>query len=333
MKTFTKQKTNAPKTPTTIGKYINRIICGDALKTLQKLPDDSVDCVVTSPPYWRLRDYEVKGQIGQESNIEDYLEKLINVFNEVRRVLKTSGTIWIILNDTYADKNKGRGQNKSKGNPGKSCAQKSNVLTLPTAWQIPAKSLCLIPERFAASMIESGWILRNQIIWHKPNQMPQSVTDRFTVDYEKLFFFVKNSRYYFDRQYEPLRNPERMQRRFLNPATLHKRCDSYWTLHDLEAAEIRRRRILEKGRNKRCVWTIATTKFSGDHFAAYPPRLIETPIRAGCPKNGIVLDPFIGSGTTAVVAKRLGRNFIGIELNNDYIRIAKKRVKQSGIPD
>ena len=322
-----RQKTNTSKISHSITKYLNRIICGDSLKVLKTLPDEGVDCVVTSPPYWKLRDYEVKGQIGQESSIEEYLERLMAVFNEVRRVLKPSGTVWIVLNDTYANKNKSHSHSELKSDLNNQHSRKANLSRLKNSLHIPSKSLCLIPERFAARMIEAAWILRNQIIWHKPNQMPQSSKDRFTVDYEKLFFFTKNSRYDFKQQFEPLRDSKRLQRRFLNPDNSHKQHESYWTTHDLKAAEIRRQKILEKGRNKRCVWTIGTVRFAGNHFANYPPRLIETPIKAGCPKGGIVLDPFMGSGTTAVVARKLGRNFIGIELNPDYVKLARKRLK------
>ena len=328
MPSHAQQKINSSKTPPAIKNYLNRIICGDSLKVLKTLPTESVDCVVTSPPYWRLRDYEVKGQIGQEASIEGYLERLMNVFNEIRRVLKPTGTVWIVLNDTYKSKNDGRSQNKPKGNIYNPSFQKAKSSKVKTALNIPAKSLCLIPERFAGLMIEKGWILRNQIIWHKPNQMPQSIKDRFTVDYEKLFFFTKTSRYYFSQQFEPLRDRKRLQRRFLNPETDHKQHESYWTTHDLKAAEIRRKRILEKGRNKRCVWTIGTAKFSGEHYATYPEKLIETPILAGCPKGGIVLDPFMGSGTTAVVAKKLGRDYIGIELNKNYVKISEQRLQK-----
>ena len=329
MQSHAQPNNKSPKTSPAVTKYLNRIICGDSLNVLKTMPDESVDCVVTSPPYWRLRDYEVEGQIGQESSVEGYLESLMNVFNEVCRVLKSSGTVWVVLGDTYADKNKDKSPNKRKDNSYKLPYQKANISKPKAALDIPAKSLCLIPERFAVKMIESGWILRNQIIWHKPNQMPQSVKDRFTVDFEKLFFFVKERRYHFDRQFEPLRDLTRMRRRFLNPETSHKRHESYWTTHDIEAAEIRRRRILKKGRNKRCVWTIGTTRYAGNHFAVYPPQLIETPIRAGCPMGGIVLDPFMGSGTTAVVARKLGRNFIGIELNKKYVKISHKRLQKS----
>ncbi|MGI8468255.1 MAG: DNA-methyltransferase, partial [Pyrinomonadaceae bacterium] len=157
---------------------------------------------------------------------------------------------------------------------------------------------------------------------HKPNAMPQSIKDRFTVDFEKIFFFVKNRKYYFRQQYEQLKNPERLKRRLLDPNKTHKYTKSYWFSANPQISEKQRLRMLETGRNKRCVWTIGTINFAGSHFAVYPPKLIETPIKAGCPEGGIVLDPFIGSGTTAVVAKKLGRNFIGIELNPKYVKIA-----------
>jgi DNA modification methylase len=298
-----KQKEHPANASRQIAEYLNRIIGGDSLKVLKTIPSESVDCVVTSPPYWTLRDYQVQGQIGLEPTIEEYLEKLLAVFAEMRRVLKPSGTCWVNFGDTYADKN--------------------NV-----KFSVPPKSLCLIPSRFALKMIEQGWILRNEIIWHKPNAMPQSVADRFTVDFEKIFFFVKSQKYYFRRQYEPLKNPPELKRRFSNPFGNHK----YWNVarkRRNNLAKIKRNQtaILKKGRNKRCVWSIGTGVSNAGHFAVYPPRLIETPIKAGCPKGGIVLDPFVGSGTTAVVARKLNRNFIGIELNPDYARLARSRIK------
>jgi DNA modification methylase len=196
---------------------------------------------------------------------------MIAVFDEVKRVLKPSGTCFINFGDTYANK-----------------------IKLP----ITPKSLCMIPSRFAIRMIEQGWILRNEIIWHKPNAMPQSIKDRFTVDFEKVFFFVKSRHYYFKQQFEALKNLERMKRRLHNPNTIHKKADSYWFTNDPEVGDKRRLKILETGRNKRCVWTIGTTNFYGNHFAVFPEKLIETPILAGCPETGIVLDPFVGSGTT-----------------------------------
>lgn len=308
-------------------KYLNRIVCGDALKTLQSFPDESIDCVVTSPPYWALRDYKVKGQIGLESSIEEYLEKLLNIFAEIRRVLKPAGTCWVNFGDTYAGKTKNGHRNKPQGNMYDSLTRRATFPILKTKVSIPAKSLCLIPARFALKMIEQRWILRNEIIWHKPNAMPQSVRDRFTVDFEKIFFFVKQRKYYFRRQFEPLVNPERLKRRLLNPDKRHKKIDSYWFSANPKLSEKRRLKMLATGKNKRCVWRIGTTNYAGNHFAVYPEKLVETPILAGCPETGVVLDPFSGSGTTAVVARRLNRNFIGIELKPEYVRLAKNRLK------
>ncbi len=310
-----------------IKKYLNRIICGDALDTLKKFPAESVDCVVTSPPYWTLRDYGVKGQIGLESSSEDYLEKLLAVFAEVRRILKPSGTAWVILGDTYANKTKSGNRNNWQKSIYDSADRRAATAKCRTNLDVPAKSLCLIPVRFAVKMIEQGWILRNEIVWHKPNVMPQSSKDRFTVDFEKIFFLVKDRKYYFQQQFETLKNPERLKRRLLNPLKIHKQAESYWFSADPAVSGKRRLKILERGRNKRCVWSIGTANFAGNHFAVYPKKLVETPILAGCPAGGIVLDPFSGSGTTAVVAKKLRRNFIGIDLNPAYVRLARNRLK------
>jgi DNA modification methylase len=311
-----------------IKSFINKIIWGDALKTLKRFSDESVDCVVTSPPYWALRDYGVKGQIGLESSVEEYLEKLLAVFDEIKRVLKPSGTAWINFGDTYANSTKGGQRNKPQGNMYDSLTRRATMPKLKTDLNIRAKSLCLIPERFAVGMIEQGWVLRNEIIWHKPNAMPQSVKDRFTVDFEKIFFFVKERKYYFRQQFEPLKNPQELLRRYSNPFEKHiyRKLNgrSYKNLESIKRSQME---ILKKGRKKRCVWSIGTGISNGSHFAVYPPRLVETPIKAGCPEGGIVLDPFIGSGTTALVAKKLGREYIGIDLNPEYVRIAKDRIK------
>lgn len=304
-------------------------MCGDSLKILRTIPPESVDCVVTSPPYWALRDYEVDGQIGLEPDIDDYLEKLLAVFDEIGRVLKPSGTVWINFGDTYANKSKGGQRNKPQNNLFDSLSKRSVIPPLKTDLDIPPKSLCLIPLRFAVKMIERGWILRNEIIWHKPNAMPQSVRDRFTVDYEKIFFFVKNRKYYFQRQYEPVKNPHELKRRYTNPFEKHKyRRTLGRTAHKSMAAIVKsQRKILRTGRNKRCVWTITTGASKADHYAVFPEKLIETPILAGCPEGGIVLDPFMGSGTTAIVARRLSRKFIGIDLNPHYVKLAEDRIR------
>jgi site-specific DNA-methyltransferase (adenine-specific) len=180
-------------------------------------------------------------------------------------------------------------------------------------------------------MIKRGWILRNEVIWWKPNCMPSSAKDRFTVDFEKLFFFVKSQRYYFQQQFEEPKDRARLTRPLVSPATNKKRVygDEFISALNPKTAEASRLRILRQGRNKRCVWSIATRPYRGRHFAVYPPQLIETPIKAGCPKGGIVLDPFIGSGTTALVAQKLGRNFIGIDLNSQYVQLAKRALRSS----
>jgi site-specific DNA-methyltransferase (adenine-specific) len=314
--------------PYNLEKQLNKIICGDAIEVLKKFPDESIDCVVTSPPYWALRDYGVKQQIGLESSSEEYLKKLMNVFAEIRRVLKPAGTCWVILGDTYVNKTKNGRRYKMQHNMYDSPARQATFPKLKTKLDSQTKSLCLIPSRFAVGMIEQGWVLRNEIIWHKPNAMPQSIKDRFTVDFEKVFFFVKSKRYYFKQQYEQLKNPERLKKRLLDPNTKHKYTKSYWFSAHPEISEKRRLKMLEKGRNKRSVWTIGTTNFAGKHFAVYPPKLIESPIKAGCPEGGIVLDPFLGSGTTAFVAQKFNRNFIGIEINSRYVRLAKQRLKR-----
>lgn len=310
-----------------IESLTSKIICGDSLKVLKKFPDESIDCVVTSPPYYALRDYGVREQIGLEESSGEYLDKLLPVFDEVKRVLKRGGTCWVNIGDTYSAKEKATTYKQQKDQDN-FLTKKAPFPALKSVSKIPAKSLCLIPSRFALQMIGRGWILRNEIIWHKPNAIPSPVTDRFTVDFEKLYFFVKEVKYYFNQQFEPLKDIKRLSRRFRNPDLKHKYEQSEGHSINPESIEKSRQKIIERGkRNKRCVWTIGTANFAGRHFAPYPPRLIETPVKAGCPKGGIVLDPFAGSGTTAVVAGNSGRKFIGIELNPRYIRIARNRIK------
>jgi DNA modification methylase len=271
-----------------------KIIKGDALEELKKLPSESVDCVVTSPPYWGHRDYGVDGQLGNEVTQWLYLEKLLRIFREVQRVLKPTGTCWVNLGDTYDPK---------------------------------TKTLLQIPSRFAMEMVHQGWILRNEIIWHKPNAMPQSATDRFTNDFEKIYFFTKSPKYYFEKQLEPYTKPMNRWGGTKLKATPQ---GSDWdknTGHGIYRH--RNMRPNEAGKNKRTVWSINTKPFKHAHFAVFPEALVETPIKAGSPKGGVVLDPFMGSGTTLAVASREGRDSIGIELNEAYIAIAEERLKES----
>jgi site-specific DNA-methyltransferase (adenine-specific) len=334
-----------------------------------------VNCCVTSPPYWALRDYGVKGQLGLEPTFQEYITKLCDIFDEVKRVLRKDGTCWVNLGDTYYGSGKGTGGDISKskesyqmpknwkrpsrenfnsigvyckclfcgksfkGKPksqfcSKECLNKMGNDFRSQNRQLPNKSLCQIPSRFAIEMTNRGWILRNEIIWYKPNCMPSSAKDRFTVDFEKIFFFVKNKKYAFETQMEPLTCPER----YNSPLRKVEAKDT-WKRQGtkrLEAPminpktiEATRQRGLKQGRNKRCVWRITTKPYKEAHFATFPEDLVETPIKAGCPVSGTVLDPFCGSGTTGAVAKRLGREFIGIELNPEYIKLAKKRIKNT----
>jgi site-specific DNA-methyltransferase (cytosine-N4-specific) len=335
---------------------------GDALSILRSMPDNIVDCVVTSPPYWALRDYGTdglvwdgspecnhewldtvnnscpkcgawKGSLGLEPDFRLYIKHLLDIFDEVKRVLKDSGTLWVNLGDTYSGSHQGYGKGTLKRLSGRktenlgstdSYLQKySHTINNPppnSKTIVPDKSLCLIPNRFSIGMLDRGWICRNDIIWNKPSCLPQSVHDRFTVDYEHVYFFCKNKKYYFKQQFEPFKNSSLLRARYGSYSkktdmgihggmTLKTQLEAF---RKIDSGEL-------PGRNKRCVWMIASQSFKGKHFAVFPKTLVETPISAGCPEGGIVLDPFTGSGTTGVVAKKLGRRFIGIELSQKYI--------------
>jgi len=305
------------------------LLFGDAILQLRRLPAESIDMCITSPPYWALRDYGVEGQLGLETTFEEYIEKLCRIFDEVKRVLKKEGTCWVNLGDTYGGSNCGYGQTeKSSGFQNvKRQTYYATSKNRPLAAKVMPKCLLMIPFRFAIEMVNRGWILRNTIIWHKPNCVPSSVKDRFTVDFEYIFFFSKNGKYYFETQYEPWRSTKKSDRdRAIHG---HKSYQGKW-LHAPKGLALPESKVVGnplKGRNKRCVWTITTKPFKEAHFAVYPPELIETPIRAGCPENGIVLDPFSGSGTTAEVTLRLGRRAIGIDLNPEYIEMSKRRLE------
>ena len=345
----------------------NKIICGDALTELKNLESESVDCCVTSPPYWALRDYKTEGQIGRETTIQEYIDKLTSIFLEVKRVLKKTGSCWIVIGDTYSKE----------------------------------KSLCMIPSRFAISMIDNGWILRNDIIWYKRNAMPSSAKDRFTVDYEHVFFFTKSQKYYFETQYEP-HNPKYESRYKSKFGGTHKRNGQERLNKSGQGAfDYSKERYMTPnpfGRIKRSVWDIPTAIYRGAHFAVFPEKLIQPMVKAGCPElvcnncgtprekiiqkqyakpksnpyctaddlrrikhyegnnfcnrrlgraiivgesikgyneckcnagfhSGIVLDPFTGSGTTGFVALDNARQFIGIEINKEYVDIAEARLK------
>jgi len=306
----------------------NKIYNEDCLIGLKKLPDNSVDCCISSPPYWGLRDYGVDGQLGNENEFTDFINKLAEIYKEVYRVLKPEGTCYVNLGDTYGGSGSGTTKNADTSEYVKNSKQ---VYVLPNGTAKSSKfrgttlnkSLLMIPERFAIAMISNGWILRNQIIWHKPNQMPSSATDRFTVDFEKIFFFVKQSKgYYFKQQLEPYTEPlDRWAGQMIR--------GNYKTKTDqfaIQEREGRNMRPNPDGKNMRTVWSVNTKPFSDAHFAVFPETLVERMIKSGCPENGLVLDPFMGAGTVAVTARKLNRNYIGFELNPEYIKITESRL-------
>lgn len=308
--------------------FLNKIINGNSLEVLKTLPDNSIDCCITSPPYWGLRDYGHEEQLGSEKHFKDFVINLSNVFDEVQRVLKPTGTCFINLGDTYAGSGSGTTKNADTS---KYVENSKQVYVLPNGTSKASqfrgtamnKSLCMIPERFAIEMIDRGWCLRNQIIWHKPNQMPSSAKDRFTVDFEKVFFFVKQpTDYYFEQQLEPYIEPlDRWAGQMVR--------GNYKTKTEQFAVQERNGRDMRpnpEGKNMRTVWSINTEPSTEAHFATYPQRLVERMLKAGCPENGIVLDPFFGSGTTGVYARKVNRNFVGIELNPEYVKIAENRL-------
>lgn len=389
----------------------NTILQGDSLAKIKELPAESINCVMTSPPYWALRDYGVEGQLGLEPTFQGYINNLCDIFDEVKRVLRNDGTCWVNIGDTYFGSGKGAGgdiegskqvwafENKTLKNC-QNCGKEfmgyafqqfcgsacSGVDNTPRRKKgiLPNKTLTMIPFRFAIEMVNRGWILRNTIIWHKPNCMPSSVKDRFTVDFEYLFFFVKSKKYFFETQYEEIAEISKKDRRKDRGRFSYKGKLS-------KAPEGIQRDMLginSYGRNKRAVWKITTKPFKESHFAVYPEELCETPIKSGCPEficnqcgnarekiieiisgkgegksydagrpdgyimdgrnrksehidkgytscscnvgfsGGIVLDPFFGAGTTGLVALKQNKQFIGIELNPEYIKIANKRLEK-----
>ncbi len=281
----------------------------------------------------------VDKQLGLESTFEEYINKLCDIFDEVKRVLRDDGTCWVNLGDTYAGS--GNGSNDYRNKKTKNY-RKGEILykgQKSGKTSVSDKSLVMMPFRFAIEMVNRGWILRNTIIWHKPNCMPSSVKDRFTVDFEYIFFFSKKKNYYFKTQYEPhLTNSiKRMDAGFNENPDFHykKRIDKnrgFKTKSNEGQLQPPQKHGQDvsynpQGRNKRTVWKISPKPFKEAHFAVYPEELCETPIKAGCPVGGVILDPFLGAGTTCVVALKQGKKFIGIELSEEYIKIAEARLK------
>jgi len=331
---------------------LDHIYVGDALTIMRSWPDNFIQCCVTSPPYWGLRDYGIAGQLGMEPSPEEYVTKMVEVFREVKRVLRDDATFWLNIGDTFADSGKG-----SYAGP----KQATNVGSVginpfPIPSGLKSKDLIGIPWRLAFALQSDGWYLRSDVIWSKNNPMPESVTDRPTKSHEYLFLLTKNPTYYYDNDAikEPAiyfdladdgpnksqifsrDHPERAQ----NPKALYKDARSYEGKHsDKQRGHGRRHAGFNERwdamtkieqcqgmRNKRSVWTVPTMGFPEAHFATFPPNLIKPCVLAGSRQGDIVFDPFMGSGTTALVALQYNRKFLGIELNPIYVEMAYKRI-------
>lgn len=349
-----------------------RVINADVMEGLRQLPDESVHCVVTSPPYWGLRDYGAEGQIGLEPTFHEHLGKLVEVFREVRRVLRAGGTLWLNYGDAYA--NDGKWGGETGGKQGYlDAASRKRVGREKRRTGLKPKDLMLMPERLAIALQDDGWWVRSRIIWHKPNPLPESVTDRPTKSHEHIWLLTKSATYFYDA------DAIKEGAEYVGPNSPASQASPYGQGFTRRAQQIgdkgnangfrggsyvdgvpgkrTRRGNVKAGKNEaftdrrvsgfnarwdekedageaplsrncRDVWTIATVPFPDSHFATFPPELAERCIKAACPKGGTVLDPFGGAGTTGLVADRLQRNAILIELNPEYAAMAERRINR-----
>lgn len=326
-----------------------QILIGDCRKVLRGLPKESVHCVVTSPPYWGLRNYNVAGQLGLEPTLGEHIDVMVDVFREVRRVLRKDGTVWLNYGDCYATSANGRSaaDTKAAGNDDRTFRDKPFSTVGPVydpnyrkrttggihaerrsdsggcvvaGGILKSKDLCMMPARIALALQADGWWVRSEIIWHKPNPMPESITDRPTSSHEKIYLLARSERYYFDA--EAVREGETVSK-----VSQKNRMQRVAATGGAISGGTGDTGNNVTGRNLRNVWTVATAPFPGAHFATFPPALIDPCIKAGCPERGTVLDPFGGAGTTGLVADRLKRNAILIELNPEYAAMARERIQ------
>lgn len=300
------------------------IINGDCLEVLKTLPDGFIDCCVTSPPYYALRDYGVAGQIGLEETPEAYINKLVEVFREVRRVLKDDGTLWVNIGDSYCNSNgfaRASAQYQRKGR--NNAPANDRDLTALHEAGYKTKDLIGIPWALAFALRADGWYLRQDIIWNKPNAMPESVKDRCTKSHEYIFMLSKNPQYYFDNEAIAEDADPKYKARYKSDFNRGK---AELTPYVNGKPNTTGKHIYTGKRNKRDVWTINTRPIKDAHFATYSEELVKPCILAGSRRGGIILDPFFGSGTTGRVAESLGRRYLGIELNPEYIEICERRI-------
>jgi DNA modification methylase len=301
-----------------------RIIQGDCIETLKQLEEQSVNTCITSPPYWGLRDYGETDQLGLEDTPEAFVDNLVKVFREVKRVLRDDGTVWLNLGDSYAGNNS-RASNNGRAGFGN---KREGVFT-KSGKGLKPKDLVGIPWRVALALQADGWYLRQDIIWHKPNPMPESVKDRCTKAHEYIFLLSKSTKYYFDN--EAIKEESKTKWNSNNISKQTKIIETNKIKNFRQGKGYHPDKV-QSGRNKRSVWTITTKPFKGSHFATFPKDLIEPCVLAGCPLDGVVLDPFGGSGTTGIVAANNSRNSVLLEVNKEYIDIAESRIKdEAGI--
>jgi DNA modification methylase len=299
-------------------------IQGNCIDKIKELEDSSIDCVVSSPPYFGLRDYGVNGQFGLEKTYQDYLANTVKVFETFKPKLKDTATIWWNVGDSY-NQNQSAGDRVSKYSKKQKTNQGNLGFKIESQKNLKVKDLLMIPNRVAIALQESGWYIRSEIIWHKPNPMPESVRDRPTSAHEKIWLITKNKKYYYDA--DAIREP-------VAEATITRLSEK--NLKNQKGSTRGNGGMKSNGnmkpvgnmetKNKRNVWTITTKPCKEAHFATFPKDLIEPCIKAGCPEGGVVLDPFGGSGTTGIVAQSLNRQAILIELNPEYIEISKNRI-------
>jgi DNA modification methylase len=309
---------------------INKIHNEPCLETLKKMPNDFLDCVISSPPYWQLRDYGYDGQWGLEPTFQQYLEHLWEMMDEIYRVLKPSGTCWINLGDTYNSGGNTRSNKDGQKEGAISHEYLENTGFTKTDIKLNGKPKCLllIPHRFAIGCIDRGWIVRNDIIWAKRNCMPESTKDRFSKKHEYIFLMVKNEKYSFD--LDAIRDEHKWAKDKRNDGKRHEYKEDAKSQNDIKVGT-NAVSFNPKGKNPGDVsdfWDITTKPSSVKHYATYNVELITKPILAGCPEGGLIYDPFMGSGTTAIHAIINNRNFIGSEMSSDYLEIANKRISE-----
>lgn len=335
----------------------NTVLQGHVLDRLRELPCDCVDVVVTSPPYWGLRDYGDMKQIGLEKHPSEYIAKIAEVFLEVKRVLKPSGSLWLNLGDTYFGGNGKAGRpegwsdlenDKLSGHAPADFIRERNKLR--SSWLQPKQKM-MIPARVAIALQEQGWILRNEVVWHKVNHMPESVRDRLTRSWESIYFFTKSNKYYFNlnaikkpltdstiqRVQRPYKNKQKCVADNLSNTSSQKYADKI--KHSLAVGRtgnfiysdpLHTKPLNEIGANPGDVWSLTTEGLKDEHFAVYPQKLVKRILSCACPKGGLVLDPFAGSGTSLLVAHKMGFDWLGIELVPKYCEIIDKRINRHG---